>query len=302
MDKEKAIFLEKKFGIKIVKPHIMIDPRNLKKIGLHYQRFLELRRQKNIEESIKQYGYWPSQVITVNENHEIIDGQHRWRAALNQNISKVPICIVSFPSKEMEAEYFWHCNDYNTKLNQPCYWAARYEANDIIAKILYELEADAHSFFCNFIAIKGKQTSQSKLTIAHALSIIVSMTLDYSWKWERRYDKLIKRKIEALGYREISIRCNLFLKWFFDCFGNEKKHNPIAYNGNTIRAIISFFLLLKKQGFLNSQYINTVNKMRQFVFVSEFIRTPQIGKIHFFINHFNAGRSKNKLEYKNKDI
>ena len=53
----------------------------------------EVTNTKKLEKSIREKGFWPNPII-VNEKYEVIDGQHRLRAAQNVGGIEIPYVVV----------------------------------------------------------------------------------------------------------------------------------------------------------------------------------------------------------------
>lgn len=283
--------LQRKYDMKIISNYKSIDPNKLF-FDRQYQRVIQPQRVSKISESIKKYGYWP-ELIFITEDYRVIDGQHRAKAAINCNINFIPVCIVKFKSKESEARFFVDKNNWNTKLKPVEFWYAKYLSKHPVALMIYSLEEDLTSPLYNKISLKGKETDKSKFLLDNVLIMIATVCLDISDTWSvDRDDKYTSMCVE-IGYEIIKNKLAVFLDWFTKIWGNDKRSNPVPFRRESLRAILMFYMLLKRQGFNLKQ---SVIKMQSFLFTADFIKNSQSGKTMALVNHFNAGKRK-KLNY-----
>ena len=259
-----------------------------------YQRVFEPSRCKEIELSIKKDGYWDHSVIVVNQHKEIVDGQHRCKAAIKCGIKRLTASVVNFESKEREAEFFWVINNYkSTHLKPKDYWFARHQSACPIASVLYDLNEKENSLLKNLIAIKGHDTKH-KLPVEGALTLINYCCLGTVINWKRSIDDKIISYIKKIGAEEIVLRANGPIDFMFNSFGRLSKSNQKPYYSGTFRALLTFYKLIKSAGFSTEK---TEFKMSKFPFTSEFYRLPQGLKIQTLVNWYNSGKTKFKIDY-----
>jgi len=279
-------------GMKVIFKYTEI-PCSQIKLNLEYQRCIDNTRLKKISDSIKKYGYWPQEVIIINNKYEVIDGQHRFVAAKQNGINIIPVSIVSFPCKENEAKFFTLKNNYNTSLKNIDYWHAAHIAKHPLANILYSLNYDDDSLLKDMIALKGTNTEHSKFSTAQCMLMISQIGLNLGDRWNKQTDERITQKAKETAYIAIKQNINLFCKWFYDCFSSKKRDNPIPYRDKSFRSIVTFYRLLKKQNFLITGltgYRTIINKIQQYTFTNDFVKTDQIGQIMALVNHFNKNK------------
>jgi hypothetical protein len=251
-----------------------------------YQRPIEPSRKNRIATSMRDSGYWPFEVIILNEKHEVIDGQHRVSAAKMVGIKYVLVCIVSFPSHEKEAMFFTVKNSYNPLLSPIHFWHARYESKHPIAVLMYKLESDPESKMYGKIAIKGKATARVKYPINQFFTLLLPVIGIKESTWMRRLDNRIINAINGTNYAFIKNNINKLSSWIELCFG-EKQDNPTAYLSHNIRSIVLFYFLLIDN---NIKPDSTINKMKSYAVTAEFAKMSRAGKIYSLISHYNSGR------------
>jgi hypothetical protein len=182
-----------KFGMKFMDKG-EIDIANLK-FNPVYQRKLEPHRWKEVLGSMERTGVFAIESpIVINQNNEIVDGQHRVVAAEKYGFKKVLYVRYYFASEKCEAKYFKHMNKFNSKQKPVDYWFSAKMAGDRLANILYKLDEQDTSSLKNQIALKGKQTN-TKLSISQVLSMIL-----YAVDWKRTWSYTTKDEKKINGY------------------------------------------------------------------------------------------------------
>lgn len=260
-----------------------------------YQRCFEPKRCKELKYSIQKEGYWDHSIIVVNSKLEVVDGQHRVQAARDCGIKRIVVNVVDFKNKEEEARFFWVMNNYkSTHLLTKDYWFARYQSADILANALYAINDCDKSSLKNNIALKGHDT-RSKLNIAAALTLINYAVTGTSTHWERRGDSTLSKGVEKIGISEVVIRASQTYDFISLCFGRISINNTVPYKFKNFKSIITFIMLLEKSGFIENR--DTIKKIQSFIFTSEFDRIPQSMKVQSLVNHFNSGKTKNRIKY-----
>lgn len=279
-------------GYRIIARIRMADPKQLK-LGKPYQRSFEMKRKMGIIKSIQKWGWWVGEQITITPDYGVVDGQHRVLAAIELGIALVPVTIMEFDSIEEEAAYFMAKDSFDTKLNIVQQWHARFIAKDPLAKILYRLDVDPDSRFHNRIALKGRATFDTRFVISSTwdiVSISLGLISNHFFEFGRGTPlPPIAQKILETDYLTIRTKCNVFLDWFYACFSESKPANPIPYKSLSIRALGAFYLQLDRQG-LNPRSTVNVNRMKNFIFTSEFVRASVEDKLLFLKNYYNKGK------------
>lgn len=272
----------------VIKHRVIVNP-NLLNIGTEYQRPIDKNRIQKISNSIKQFGYWQQEVIIVNEDYFIIDGQHRTMAAKQCNIAQIPICVVQFKDKQLEAKYFWNKNDWNTSLKPIDYWHGRFLAGDIIAKTVYQLESDIDFLLYDKVALKNKSTKW-KMTIPTLLTMIGRANANIE-HWYRKRDERYKKIFASIKYSTLLNNTNDFLFFYSSCFGELSSNNKTPYHNKIVRSFGIFYGKLKEINMVN---IDSINKMKSLTINNEFLKLEQSAMTISIVSHYNKGK-KNKL-------
>ena len=282
----------------IITPYQLIPAGKLK-INRTYQRDIENKRLMALKESISLEGYRPNSLLILNQKADIVDGQHRAIAASESDLKiEVPVSVYNFDTIEKEAEFFSRINNYNCQLHYKDLWHSRNLYGYPTAKTIYKLENDENSLFFDKIAIRGKFSPRSKFSISEVIVIICGVACERLVHWSIGRDSFINQLIINNEYENIKKETNSFLDFFYKCFGQEKRSNPLPWRNNTIRAIVAFYDQLKNQGHLskNDSYIRVITKMSNFQFDASFDRLTQYNKIIMLNSYFNKGRRTNFLK------
>lgn len=285
-------------GYTVIKEHTWVDPNELKfgGSGASYQRKLEPKRLNKIKDKMKRYGYKQHEVIVLNQNNVVVDGQHRVNVAQQLGVEKVPATIYKFDSKEDEAKFFADQNDHVTNLDNVTYWYSKYLYGDKLATYIHWLAQDNQSLLRRNIKIKG-ETGSNKLTIPEVLSLMAAAFDLPNSAWTRRDDPSFQKVVEKYsydGYNGFRENMNNVVDFFYKCFGRERYGNHQAFKQSTIRPFTVFYRRLKERGLDNDQ---SASKMSNFVFTNEFHKLTFMGKVISFTDHFNRNRTKNKIPY-----
>ena len=195
-------------------------------------------------------------------------------------------------------------NDWTERQKPKDLWHAKYLREDVYAVYLYRLEDDPMSFFYRKIALKHKDTKDSKFSIAETLNIINGSVLNVAEAYKSNNASGLDRKIAEIEYDTVKNTANLFLRWFYDCFGRDKTQNFLPYGAKPIRALIGVFLAIRKSGWfnINHEYRRTIRKMQQFVFTSPMLTANHESITDMIIVYLNRGKSVNLLELKKRVV
>jgi hypothetical protein len=292
------VLLGRIMGMMVLNQYLEMDIDSMRFNNL-YQRAIQRERWKRIFKSIESEGYWPQEVIILNELHEIIDGQHRVVAAKKLGIAVLPVSIVTFPNKQKEAEFFHKKNNWNTSLNPVDFWYARHLSGHPFACLLYRIVEDKSSLLYMKVAIKGHETNDSKFYLNDAISIINICALGVNHSWTKSNDEAITSLFIASSYEAVKASVDDFLLFFYGCFGAKKTSNPIPYKSHCIRPIALFYTLLRNGGLLKTESgrRSAINKMKEYVFTADFLKMTHSGRIFALCAHFNFKKKKGRIDY-----
>lgn len=269
------------------------------KFNAAYQRTINPKKVRTIRNSIKKYGmFWGGEVIVLNEQMEVIDGQHRVMAATESNILKLPVLVVTFGSKKEEAGYFVDKNMHTTKLTPVDFWHASYISGCTIAKTIYALNNDPKSLLHNKIAIKGGNNDKTRFSIPTALCFLNVVCLDGGRSVGKSKHERIKTHIAKYSYDEILLKMNIYVQWFNDCFGDSKVENPKPYGARVASAIAALYIIMYKSGKIRNTraYNNSVTKMRKYRFSEQTEAMTIEGITMAMVIHLNKGVHKNNVK------
>ena len=286
--------LQNEFGMVLVEANKKVSAKTLN-FNRNYQRATEHSRKEKVKKSMLSCGQFLSEKsLTVNQDDEVVDGQHRLLAALEIDWESVPITKYYFTDPQSEAAFFSHINGFDERLGAKDYWYSKYLSGDPIATFIYNLDENYHTALKDKIRLKGKDTKDSKLSIGQVLECL-AIGIGYNTSnWEKtRHDKWVKQ-FNKFTESALLIVIDDFISWYEQIFGT-KKENPIAYRQDSFRAIKFFYLALKKKGLHNKK--TTIYKMKTFNLDVAFVTAPLHGKNYQLINHFNKGRRKETIPY-----
>ena len=287
--------IENRFGMKLLETAKKVPVESLK-FNRDYQRATETARKESAKKGMIACGqFLPDKPITVNQDNEIVDGQHRYIAAKEIGMTHVWAVRYLFTDKQKEAEFFIFINNFDQRLKTADYWYANYLAKDTLAVFLYEMNENPESALKNMIALKGSETN-SKWTISNAQDALgTAIGFDTNWKKDSHHHWVAR--IEAYGNKTVMHKTNLFVKWYHDVFGL-KSETPWSHRKDVFRAIKFLYLKLEEIG--NAHSKDTVNKMKSFVVDSSFLAAPLIGKKNMLVSFYNKNRKKNTLTWEIK--
>jgi len=243
--------------MRILKTIYEEKPDNITSEVKDYQRPIEPNRLKKIKKSIEQHGYFPHEVIVVNQDDQCIDGQHRLQAAKDCDIEKIPIVKWQFNGIVEETEMFTHLNSFNTSLKSVYIWHSRKIWGCPIAKLVYKLHEDPNSPFYGMIRVKGNDNmkiDKKKFTIVSLIQLMNTICFNLRaphYKYST-LNNTMETNFANLNYDEALAKGYEFIRWF-KIFANT---NINWYGQRLIPAISIAFKSLKEQGFLNNQTRN----------------------------------------------
>jgi hypothetical protein len=285
-----------KFGMVLVDKYKKMPIESLK-FNRHYQRATEVARKEKVKQGILTCGHFlPEKSITVNQDNEVVDGQHRLLAAKELGMSHIPVSKYYFEDKDKEAKFFVYINGFDERLNVVDYWYAMYLSGDPLAIVLYNLESDPRSALKNKIVIKGKKTDKSKLNTTQVLEI-VGLAIGIIGKgrnWQKTQHSLWLKKLSSGSFEKILDEVNGFIGWYETIFG-DKKTAPWAYYLDSFRAIKYLYVALKQKDWHRRK--ETIVKMKSFKLDATFMAAPLAGKKYQLIDHFNKNRKNQRLPY-----
>lgn len=284
---------ENDFGMTLISSNKKLPVESLK-FNRQYQRATEQARKEKVKQSIIKCGqFLTDQSLTVNQDFEVVDGQHRLLAAKELKISHIPATVYRFSDKQKEAAFFVHINGFVQALNPVDYWYGRFLSGCPIATFMYFLEASQESKLRGQIVIKGSDSHKNRIPPSMALEIII-IGIGHAHQWTRQRDNAFVKKMTEVGETQALLKINQFVGWYQDIFGT-KKENPIAYRRDAFRAICSLYNRLLIVDMTHNK--TTIQKMQTFPMNSAFVTAPLAGKKYQLIDHFNKNRKKNKIPY-----
>ena len=290
-----AANMENMFGMTLLEKNKIVPIESLK-FNRDYQRAMDPSRKEKVKKGIVSCGqFLPDKPVVVNQDNEIVDGQHRVTAAKEIGITRIPVVKYRFSSKKKEAEFFIFTNNYDPRLKPVDYWYAKYLAGDGLAVFLYELNTSENSALQNMIALKGSETN-SKWVISSVLGAI-SVPFNVDSHWEKKVHDYWISALHDMGTKTVMGKINMFVNWYHQIFGY-KSDSPWAHRQDVFRAIKTLYINLELMGYAHSK--DAVNKMKSFIVDSAFISAPLIGKKMHLVNHYNKNRKKNLLSWEIK--
>ncbi len=244
-----------------------------------YQRPIEPIRLNNIKKSIIENrttspafdGYFPQEVIVLNQDGEPVDGQHRLQAARDCGIEEVPCVKWHFDGIVDETKMFTHLNSFNTNLKAVYVWHSRKLWGCPIANMVYDLHENPDSPFHGIIRVKGNdsvRTDKKKFTIVSLIQLMNTICFNLRAP-HFKYSKLNTRmetNFANLNWENAITAGYDFMRWF-KVFADQ---NPDWYGQRLIPAISIVYKSLKEQGFMNNQ--------RRTAGFANHLKTMNIGK------------------------
>lgn len=284
-----------KFGMVLVDKYKKMPIESLQ-FNRHYQRATEVARKEKVKQGILTCGHFlPEKSITVNQDNEVVDGQHRLLAAKELGMSHIPVSKYYFEDKDKEANFFIYINGFDERLKSVDYWYAMFLAGDPLAETLYRLESDHRSVLKDKIVIKGKKTEKTKIPASYILEIVgVAIGNTSGGNWKKVDHHLWLKKLSATSFDDILLYSNTFITWYESIFG-DKKTIPWAYYSDAFRAIQYLYILLSRKGWAHKK--DTIAKMKSFKLDATFMAAPLAGKKYQLIDHFNKSRKNQRLPY-----
>lgn len=282
------------FGMSLISSNRLVPIESLQ-FNRNYQRSVEKARVEKVKSSMCECGmFLPGEALTVNQNNEIVDGQHRYIAAKELDYSEVPVIKYRFESVEKEAAFFMHINNYDPRLSTVDHWFGLLASGDPFAELMYFLDENSSSALYNKIALKGRQTKKTKMTISQAAECVLTAVGENSNNWDKVRHKKQAARVCSMSRPVILKNLNQFVRWYEEIFGT-KQDAPWAYRVDSFRAVRMLYGRLKEKGLHDNK--STINKMKSFNMDASFIAAPIQGKKYQLIDHFNKNRKTNRIEY-----
>lgn len=273
------------------------------KINKAYQREIEPIRLAKIKSSMRKKGFLSCRPIAVSQNYNVLDGQHRLKAAIDLGIKDVPIGIIECKEEKDEANCFVQLNGFNTRLSPKDYWAAKRKADDPMAKLLYFFNDDERSLLHGKIAIRGSN-AKARFSIAQVFDMLIIVVLGINCHWKLDRDNQFTRLAEKTSCESALTKMNLFFEWFFACYGNDKHLCPMMNKNESLRSVAIFYTKLFNRGFIptstktdkNKQKLEVAIKItRSFEFPPDWDRISLPTKVEMLLNHWNRKKKKHKI-------
>lgn len=280
---------------------------DIKKLKLNngYQRMIEYSRIHGIKISMLEDGYWGDEIITVNKNYEVLNGQHRITVAMAIGITHVPIVMLEFPNKEEEVNYFVKKNSWNTKLSPSDFWHARHMAGHPLGSLLYKISEDENSYLYRRIALKGVELDKTNnviFTAAQALLLISTSVTNSSNSWSFSHDqRLTEMACVNTPYESVIYLTNRMVEFINNILGTDRSKNRFAYKNKPLKAFCQFYIEVIRSGCAkkSEDMLKIMNHMATFPFTAEYARmdrAAQIDSLSSYCNRILTGKAKIQIK------
>jgi hypothetical protein len=267
------------------------------KLGTDYQRSLEMRRLKWVNEMIHERDAILREVVfIINMSNDVVDGSHRTHCFRELGIPFLPVVMqCEFKTFEDEAEYFIDINKINTQINKAHYiWRAMKKANRISGNLLYDMVDinDNSSSMYNMVAIAERRGTKNRISIGDFWNIVYKVGFGRNSHWKMERDAHCETLIKSFGYPTIESSVNQFMTWFKQCFG-EKKTGHMAWKPKALHCFARVYMMLKEAKLLetNRQMVSSISKFKLMPINAETLKGDEYVLLSIIVNHWN----KNKL-------
>lgn len=221
--------------------------------GTAYQRNVNKKHVNKLATDMIINGYNPAAIIEVNEDMEVIDGQHRLAAARKAELPHVPVIVLSFPDEIHEAKYFVYRNGSQDNQTPKQLWKSRNASKEPIAMTMYRLVRESDSLLHRCIDLLDSDVtlnSSKKVSgsfVAHALNLMING--DNSAYKEVNAVK-INEGITGTSHSEIKEKMNRLFSIIYGCFGSRSVHSA-PFKDTPLRSFLSFINLALTQSKLD---------------------------------------------------
>jgi len=294
-------------GFMLVNPKVLSPDKD-------YQRPIGAGRKGNIYRSIRDCGFWHFFPMIVDEKFSIIDGLHRYGAALQDGVDLVMVCIIRFINVKKEIEYFTRFDSFDTGLASKDKMHALYLGGiHSTPQVVYHLAQSSTSTLYDRIAIQGKGNHR-RYTINIILRVINHAVFGTAQHYERgrkanlletRLTELIdSKKKRAVGMKSIESKVNRCINFIEDTFGCwTGKNKPVHLKMTPLDALLRFYIEADKiDAFSENRLEETIDKMRSFdrTHFYQYTGFPNASQNIYqaLVMHYNTGRTANKIIFK----
>lgn len=284
----------------IVKDVHMMKVADISTKQTEYNRPINNANLKKIKVSMELDGFHRSQVVELNHNLEVIDGQHRVRVAAMLGVLEIPVIIYRFKTTEDEADFCKRRNNTQKKQTAKEKLLCDRAAGYALAVSLYKLNTDDKSLAYRRIDLEKaaedtwKQDTHYKLSASVLMHVVNIVANNKNTAYKDADSEKLEGAISKMSYIELRKGVNLILGSFYDTFGS-RTENKAAYVDKFFRSYLSFSKQLLDNNLLEDKYDDIVHKMRSFMF-KEFLKELNQDEIVKRLRaHYNAGKIYNRI-------
>lgn len=283
----------KKFSEKIHKHFIEIKDVMLNVINPNsqpYQRPVEDTWVGDLINRFSINGYDRAEPITLNDVDRMVDGQHRYWAAVKYGMIKIPSILYRFDSYEDEVKYYFTRNTWTHQPNNKAYWNARREMKDPLALQLYALNNNNDSLLygdVNLLGLGGKRQYS-----IHVALLMMNFAMEYPYAWRRGRDDKIRQKLEKYDDKWITDYINGWLSWLYSTYSKEKDVYHQVYTEKVYASLLYVYDKCKRQHKFHTDR-GTKATMRifgEFKFDQSFLYTNKAGMVSRLVSYYNHAK------------
>lgn len=283
---------------------------DIKKLVMNtgYQRMIEYARVHSIKASIMEDGYWGDEVITINKNYEVLNGQHRLLACMSVGVQYVPVVMLEFASHEDEVNYFVKKNSWNTKLSPADFWHARQLAGHPLGVLVYRLGQDANSYLCRKIALKKMEADQTNhviFTAAQAILFLNTAINNNAEPWSLSGDqRLTELLCLNTTYENALYLSNRLVGFLYNALGTDRSKNRFAFSNKPLKSFCRFYVEMIRSGCAKKEddLLRIAKHMATFPYTVEYARLDKAAQIDLLTSYCNRVLpEKSKIALKGAD-
>jgi len=283
----------KKFTEKINRHFVELTEVLLKDINPNSQPYQRPLKDNWIGELINRYslnGYDRAEPITLNARKGVVDGQHRFWAAMKYGMIKIWSVIYRFDSYQDEVKHYFVKNTWNHPPDNQAYWNARREMDDPLALQLYELQNDDDSFLHGDITLFDSG-GKRQYTISRGL-LMINYALNYPYVWRRGRDEKIRQKLEKYDHKWINDYINGWLGWLYSTYSKEKDVYHQVYTDKVYASLLCIYDKCKQQHKFHTTRSEEATKriFGAFKFDQSFLMTNKPGMVSRLVSYYNSQR------------
>ncbi len=240
----------------VLTPDTKIAVRDLVINEKPYSRGIESYRLKARKKSIANYGWYPMEKITVLPDKIVLDGNHRVQGCIDLGFLdlEIPATIIDPHNYLLEAGLFMVLNADNPTLGAIAWWRGKNEAGDIVANLIWKLNADPNSNFYKKIRIVDNKSYPFTMPIVCSiLNVVVFNAIDF-YKRSRGHHPRLTTNVTTVSYNTILQKTNKYIDFVESAFEKyDLRDNQVPYLNTFQRGIMRFYILLTRNNKLNRQ-------------------------------------------------